>query len=136
MGSARKTRMAARAPVMAAPSPAVFLSHGRELMGNAENEHLLQQTVVARFHSLFGTSPILCIYQNSNLISIDDTHLDCLYPPDVHVYDIIIQRQEITVDVEKYINKKMFEYFYLFVVYSRILLYIRGSHYLFVEIFF
>jgi hypothetical protein len=62
--------MAAPAPAMAAPSPAVFLSHGRDLMGNAKKDHLLQQTDVARFHSLFGTSPILCIYQKSNLISL------------------------------------------------------------------
>jgi hypothetical protein len=29
-------------------------------MGNANKDHLLQRTVVARFHSLFGTSPIVC----------------------------------------------------------------------------
>jgi hypothetical protein len=62
--------MAAPAPAMAAPSPAFFLSHGNELMGNAKKDHLLQRTEVARFHSLFGTSPILCIYQIFNLISL------------------------------------------------------------------
>jgi hypothetical protein len=31
-------------------------------MGNADKDHLLQRTVVARFHSLFGTSPILCTH--------------------------------------------------------------------------
>jgi hypothetical protein len=35
-----------------------------------------------------------------------------------------------------YIKKKMFEYFYLFVVYSWQVLFIRGNFYLFVEIFF
>jgi hypothetical protein len=39
MGS-KKTRMAAPAPSIAAPSPAVFLLYGRELMGNAEKDHL------------------------------------------------------------------------------------------------
>jgi hypothetical protein len=49
-----KTRMEA------APSPDVFLSAGRDLMGNAHRDHLLQRRVVARFHTLIGTSPILC----------------------------------------------------------------------------
>jgi hypothetical protein len=66
MGS-KKNKNGSPRPPMAAPSPAVFLSHGRELMGNAEKDHLLQRTEVVRFHSLFRTSPILCIYQNSNL---------------------------------------------------------------------
>ena len=45
---------------MAAPTDKVFLSHGREIMGNAKKDHLSQQTVVAPFNSLFGTSPIVC----------------------------------------------------------------------------
>jgi hypothetical protein len=77
------------APAIAAPSPAVFLSHGRKLMGNAKKDHLLQWAVVARLHSLFG------LYQNSNLISLSvlTIHIDCLYLTDVHVYHIIIQRR-------------------------------------------
>jgi hypothetical protein len=46
--------MAAPAPAMAAPSPAVFLSHGRELMGNAEKDYLLQRTVFFDFEHLSG----------------------------------------------------------------------------------
>jgi hypothetical protein len=71
---ARKTRMAAPAPAMAAPPPAVFLLHGRELMGNAEKDHLLQRTVVARFYSLFGPSPILCTHLWGRL----DPHVEIL----------------------------------------------------------
>jgi hypothetical protein len=67
--------MAAPAPAMSAPSPAVFLWHGRELMGNAEKDPLLaQRTVVARFHSLFGTSPILCTHLWGRL----DLHVEIL----------------------------------------------------------
>jgi hypothetical protein len=35
------------------------------------------------------------------------------------------------VNVEKYINKKIFEYFYLLVIFSPQLLFIRGNFYFF-----